>query len=288
MKIAILGTGTMGSGMAQGMLNAGQEVVVYNRTKEKTAALVELGAKVVDTPEQAIEMSDAAIVVLADGAALRNVILDEKVKSVLNGKRILNASTTNYKEIEEIANEVALNGGSLAEISILCGSEQLITQNGSFLLGCKKEEEEWWKALLQNVGSDIFYVGNIANASKAESPMLFGSVFMNLLVAYSGAVAIKLNIPQQIISQQVAMMVPGAEYFIPSILARDFDQVMASVDSFKVVAETAITTLKSLEIPTKILEDALSIYNQAAIDGLGEKDGTSIVQVLLNASDKLS
>ncbi|MEG1617318.1 MAG: NAD(P)-binding domain-containing protein [Bacteroidales bacterium] len=286
MRIAILGTGTMGSGMAQGMLNAGQEVVVYNRTKEKTTFLAELGATVVDTPEQAIEMSDVAIVVLADGGALRNVLLNENVKSVLNGKRILNASTTNYIEIEEIANEIALNGGSLAEISILCGSEQLITQNGSFLLGCKKEEEDSWKSILENVGSDIFYVGSIGNASKAESPMLFGSVFMNLLVAYSGAVAIKLNIPQQIISQQVAMMVPGAEYFIPSILARDFDQVMASVDSFKVVAETAITTLKSLEIPTKVLEDALSIYNQAAFDGLGEKDGTSIVQVLLNGSNK--
>ena len=81
------------------------------------------------------------------------------------------------------------------------------------------------------------------------------------------------------------MMVPGAEYFIPSILALDFDQVMASVDSFKVVSETAIATLKSLEIPTKILEDALSIYSQAAIDGLGQKDGTSIVQVLLNTSN---
>ena len=42
MKIAILGTGTMGKGMAQGYLNAGHEVIVYNRTIEKTEELVKI------------------------------------------------------------------------------------------------------------------------------------------------------------------------------------------------------------------------------------------------------
>ncbi|WP_321435842.1 NAD(P)-binding domain-containing protein [uncultured Bacteroides sp.] len=284
MKIAILGTGLMGAGLAEGFIKAGHETIVYNRTITKTESLVALGAKAVGTPAEAIEAADAAILVLSDGAGVRNVLLDDVTKSVLKGKKILNASTTTSEEIEEIAQEVARQGGELAEMSILVGAEQLRSKQGQFIIACNEESEALWTGILRNIGENIFYVGKIGNASKAESPMLFGSMFISATVAYAAAVALKLNIPQEIAAQQIAMFAPGAEYLLPNMFARNYDQVMASVDSFKTVSNTAISSAKSLGIPTKVLEDILAIFTSAAERGFGAKDGSSILEVLLESN----
>ena len=50
MKIAFLGLGRMGSGMAQHLLRAGHELVVYNRTPERMQPLVAQGAKPAASP----------------------------------------------------------------------------------------------------------------------------------------------------------------------------------------------------------------------------------------------
>ena len=50
MRIALLGTGTMGAGMARNLLSAGQSVQVWNRTRERAEPLAADGAVVHDTP----------------------------------------------------------------------------------------------------------------------------------------------------------------------------------------------------------------------------------------------
>ena len=282
MKIAILGTGLMGSGLAEGLMNAGHETIVYNRTAAKTELLVSLGAQAVATPAEAIASADATILVLADGKAVRETLLNDSTRNSLKDKRLLNASTTNPDEIIEIASEVAKHGGNLAEMSILVGADQLRSKQGQYLLGCSAAVESFWIEILSSVGKSVHRVGEIGDASKAETPMLFGSMFISMAVAYSVAVALKLNIPQEITAQQLAMFAPGAEYMLPNMFARDYSQCMASVDSFKDVSNTAISTAKSLGIPTKLLEDVLEFFETAAQRGFSNQDGSSILEILLD------
>lgn len=73
---------------------------------------------------------------LADGKAFNDMILNEEVLLSLKGKKLLNASTTSIDEIIKFNNVINKYGGNLAEISIMVGSEQLSSQQSSFLLGC--------------------------------------------------------------------------------------------------------------------------------------------------------
>jgi len=50
MRVAFLGLGNMGRGMARNLLKAGNEVVVYNRTRAKADELAKEGARVADYP----------------------------------------------------------------------------------------------------------------------------------------------------------------------------------------------------------------------------------------------
>jgi 3-hydroxyisobutyrate dehydrogenase-like beta-hydroxyacid dehydrogenase len=67
----------MGSGMAHRLIAAGHELTVYNRTIEKAKPLGERGARVATSPRAAATGVDVLVTMLADDAAVENVIVGE-------------------------------------------------------------------------------------------------------------------------------------------------------------------------------------------------------------------
>ena len=61
MKVGIIGLGMLGNAVALHLLDSGFEVIVYNRTKEKTMQAKEKGAKVASSPKETIFSSQIAI-----------------------------------------------------------------------------------------------------------------------------------------------------------------------------------------------------------------------------------
>ena len=74
MKVGFIGLGRMGGAMAGRLLEAGQEVGVYNRTAAKLKPLTDAGAKVVDSIKAAATFGDAVFTMLTDDAAALDVV----------------------------------------------------------------------------------------------------------------------------------------------------------------------------------------------------------------------
>lgn len=55
MKISFIGLGKMGFPMAQNLLKAGNELIVFNRTREKAQPLIDQGAHYAETPLEAAQ-----------------------------------------------------------------------------------------------------------------------------------------------------------------------------------------------------------------------------------------
>jgi 3-hydroxyisobutyrate dehydrogenase-like beta-hydroxyacid dehydrogenase len=72
MIVAVLGTGTMGAPMARNLVKAGLTVRVWNRSIEKARAVE--GAEVCSTPAEAAGGADFLLTMLADGAAVEQVV----------------------------------------------------------------------------------------------------------------------------------------------------------------------------------------------------------------------
>ena len=73
-NIAYLGTGLLGSGFVEAALGRGDSVTVWNRTRSKAEALVPFGAKVADTPADAVRGAERVHLVLKDDAVVEAVI----------------------------------------------------------------------------------------------------------------------------------------------------------------------------------------------------------------------
>jgi len=76
MRVAVLGTGIMGSGMARSLLRSGLDVTVWNRHPGRAAALAADGAHVAGTAAEAVADADAVITMLWDGNSVAEVMAD--------------------------------------------------------------------------------------------------------------------------------------------------------------------------------------------------------------------
>src|ERR1041385_7435831 len=74
MKVGFIGTGRMGQAMVRRMLEAKHEIGVYNRTPAKAKPLADAGAKILASIADAARHGDVAYTMLADDAALEDVV----------------------------------------------------------------------------------------------------------------------------------------------------------------------------------------------------------------------
>ncbi len=74
MRVAVLGTGIMGAGMAHSLLRSGLDVTVWNRHPGRAAPLAADGARVAGTAAEAVAGADAVITMLWDGDSVAEVM----------------------------------------------------------------------------------------------------------------------------------------------------------------------------------------------------------------------
>ena len=109
MNIAFLGTGLMGSAMAERVASSKLKVIksgtdvginqigVYNRSVEKTQKLKELGAAIYTDPVEAIKSSEVVIIMLSEYSAI-NEVLFKNSYSDFSGKTVIMMSTIASEE----------------------------------------------------------------------------------------------------------------------------------------------------------------------------------------------
>jgi 3-hydroxyisobutyrate dehydrogenase len=75
-KLAVLGLGTMGQGMASSALRAGIPTVVWNRNLDVARPFAERGAEVTSTVAAAVQAADVAITMVTDAKAVMSMVVD--------------------------------------------------------------------------------------------------------------------------------------------------------------------------------------------------------------------
>jgi 3-hydroxyisobutyrate dehydrogenase-like beta-hydroxyacid dehydrogenase len=104
-KIAFLGLGHMGAAMATRLVNAGYDLTVWNRTPAKAAPIVARGARQAGSPSAAAAGADVVVTMLADPAALEQVVFGGHGLSegLVAGQTWLEMSTVGRDEITSVA-----------------------------------------------------------------------------------------------------------------------------------------------------------------------------------------
>jgi 3-hydroxyisobutyrate dehydrogenase len=99
--VALLGTGTMGAGMARNIAGAGIPLRVWNRTRAKAEPLAEAGAEVADSPAEAVRGADVVVTMLFDADSVR-AALEQARDGLHRGTVLLQQSTVGVEGTEQL------------------------------------------------------------------------------------------------------------------------------------------------------------------------------------------
>ena len=145
-KVAVLGLGIMGIGMAHNLLRAGHTVAVYNRTRARGKPLQAEGAHIAASPFDAAQDAVFVISMVAEDNASRAVWLGEQgaLAAAKSGALLVESSTLSPGWIRELAQLVKQRGADLLDAPVT-GSKSH-AQNGE-----PRISRRWGKAALESV-----------------------------------------------------------------------------------------------------------------------------------------
>lgn len=118
-SVAVLGTGTMGAGMARNLLRAGLDVTVWNRTRERAEALAADGIRVAESTADA--GADAVLTMLFDGEAVAEVMA-EALPAAREGVLWTQTSTVSVQDAAERLPDLAKQHGAVFVDSPVLGT----------------------------------------------------------------------------------------------------------------------------------------------------------------------
>ena len=166
-RVAVLGLGKMGSGIAWSILRSGRTVIVWNRTKEKAKPLLDAGAIWADNPAEAAAQVDAVISMLSDDIASKKIWLGENgaMACMKHGAFVIECSTLSLDHVRKLSN--AANQFNLQYIDCpVTGIPDVAAQGQiTLLVGTSKENLEKCTPLLQTFSKTIRYFGEIGTGT---------------------------------------------------------------------------------------------------------------------------
>lgn len=169
-NVALLGLGTMGSGMAANLQEAGFSLSVYNRTAAKAQALVDAGAHFASTPAEAATGASVIISMLADDTASREVWLGRSgaLEAARRGAVLVESSTVSPAWIAELSSLAEERGVNLLDAPVTGSRMQAEAGQLSFLVGGKDSVLETVMPVLKAMSKEIVHLGPVGSGAKMK------------------------------------------------------------------------------------------------------------------------
>lgn len=161
MRVGFIGMGAMGSRMAGRLLAAGHEMVVYNRTPERTLPLTQRGAKVAATPRDLAAGVDIVFSSVANDAALHQVMFgpDGALAGIRAGSVIVEMSTVNPRTSRRLHDAAVSSSVAVLDAPVSGSTVQAEQGQLVFFVGGEAAVYEKCQPVLAVLGDKSFYLG---------------------------------------------------------------------------------------------------------------------------------
>lgn len=283
-RIAFLGLGTMGHGMAGRLLDAGYPLTVYNRTRAKAEKLAERGAIVAGTPAQAAAGAGIILSIVSDDAASREIWLGEHgaLAAAAHDAVLVESSTVTVGWVEELEAAAKGRGIFLVDAPVTGTKPEAESGNVTFLAGGSETVLARIAPALRAMGKAIVHLGPTGAGTRMK-------LIHNFMVATEAAITAQAVglIERNGLDQQQALQVltagdPGSPmiryaaermasraytpaFFTARLMAKDLRNVLDLAGRSHMELDSAAAALK--------------LFAAAAAAGRGEEDLTVIAEL---------
>lgn len=159
--VAFIGLGIMGAPMAGHLVAAGFDVIGYNRSPQKTAALVEKGGRAADSIAEAVSKADVVAVMVPDSPDVTQVLAGDGgvFEAAKPGTLIIDFSSIRPDVARELAAQAKDRGFSILDAPVSGGEAGAIAGTLSIMVGGDSADFDSAAEVFAAVGKTIVRVG---------------------------------------------------------------------------------------------------------------------------------
>jgi 3-hydroxyisobutyrate dehydrogenase len=160
-KIAFIGLGAMGGGMASRLLASGAAVTVYNRTRSRGEALAAEGAVLADTPAEAASGADVVFLSLATSEVVEAMLFgpDGVVGGLPEGAIVADMSTVAPDFATSLQARLAETGHRGVDACVLGNAQHAKDGELRFMIGGAAEDVTALEPVLAPLAKEIVHLG---------------------------------------------------------------------------------------------------------------------------------
>lgn len=284
-KVAVVGLGNMGMGMAKNLLAAGFDVTGVDLRPERGQMLAEQGGKSAASLADLSE-ADAVFVMVMTGAQVMDVIAGEGgLKDALApGSAIVVSATIQPAEARAV--EAALAGSGIHLIDSPVSGGQFGAEAGTLtmMVAAKRAVFDENQDVLSAVGEDVFHVGEEAGMGqtvKAALQALIGVTFVGIFesLALGAAAGIKGETLYEVFGSTHVANTPFFKNCAGLIMERKFERTGSHIATMHKDIGISISLAHEKGMPLFATSAAYELF-QAGISRYPEGDNWAIVQFL--------
>src|SRR5450755_437406 len=281
-RVAIIGLGIMGSGMAGRLLSADFTVAVYNRNPDKSAPFGSAGASVAGSPREAASNADIVISMVSDDIASRGVWLEENgaLAGASRGSVLIECSTLTVGWIKELATAAAQRGCELLDAPVTGTKPHAASGELSFLIGGSDAALAIAQPVLAVLGREFIHLGPTGSGAlmKLINNFMCGVQAASLAEAESMIAAGGLDL-----KQSLAILTQGApgSGLVQRAAARAFANDFTPNFPLHLMAKDlgyAIAEASHLGHNLQTASSALAIFKEAMAQGYGNQDFSAVIK----------
>lgn len=275
--IGFIGTGVMGKSMAGHLLKAGYPLIVYTRTKDKAAPLLENGAKWAATPREVAEKASVIFTIVGYPADVEEIYLGESglIPNGTSESYLIDMTTSAPSLAVKIYEEAKRKGIHALDAPVSGGDIGARDAKLSIMVGGDREDFDAVEPLLSHLGSNIVYQGEAGAGQHTKMSNQIAIASNMIGVCEAIIYAEKAGLDPETVLKSISTGAAGSfslSNLVPRMLKGDFEPgfyIKHFIKDMKIALDEA--DRMGVELPGLAL--AKSLYDRLAAGG-EENSGT--------------
>ncbi|GLZ55467.1 NAD(P)-dependent oxidoreductase [Actinomycetospora sp. NBRC 106378] len=289
MRVAVLGTGAIGAGMARSLLRAGHGVTVWNRTRERAEPLAEDGARVAATLADAVAGAELVVVIVFDLDAVLDVL--DRIAGALDDDAVVVQSATVGVGVDAVVATADRLGMRLVDAPVLGNRGPAERGELHVMAAGDPALRPAVEPALDAVAATVTWVGDAPGpASRVKLAANAWVTALNLAMAQSLALADGLGVAPRHVLDVLDGSAADSPYlgYKRAIALGEDDTVITPVDAVRKDIDLIGVAARGAGLPTDLVDVVDALYARASADGDGARDMARLVTTLGRADGAAS
>lgn len=284
-RLGFAGIGLMGLPLCRRLRLAGYELTLWNRTKDKCAPLLDLGAKLAATPAALCEQADVVLLCLADTQVVQQVVFG--AQGIVEGARpnqlLVDHSSLDPAATRQMSAELlSRTGMRWVDAPVSGGVVGAETGTLAIMAGGQAEDIERIRPIMAHLGQRLTHMGPVGagQVTKVCNQML---VACNaLVIAEVVALAEQSGVEAQAIASALAGGFADSkplQILAPQMASSQFEPIKWHVRTLLKDLDTAVKLSREQNSATPMSGLAAQLMRLHATQGYAEHDPATLIQL---------